>query len=168
MESEIFESQIELFKTMKSPFRPHTSEIRILREVVFDKVESQKITDFKVLVLGATEEITSLDWPEGTTLTAVDCSKVMIDAFWPGDVPGRRKVICADWFDMPFTKNSFHFIVGDGVFNFMSYPEGYRTLAGYYLVYFIRTDKFVFGFLINWIKKKSRKIFSVIFTETSR
>jgi hypothetical protein len=62
-------------------------------------------------------------------LTAVDRSETMIHSFWPGDIKGSRRLIRSDWFAMPFHRSTFHLIVGDGVFNFMSFPEGYRHFA---------------------------------------
>lgn len=130
MKMETWDSQIEIFKQMKPPLRPHSSEIVLLEEIAVALVESQQISNLQVLLLGVTQEIVNLNWPDGTMLTAVDRSEVMINQFWPGDIPDRRKVVYADWFDMPFVEASFHLIIGDGVFNFMRYPDGYRNLAG--------------------------------------
>ena len=82
-----------------------------------------------MLFRSVTEEIVLMDWPAQVRVTAVDESDSMIEAFWPGDVEGRRRLIRGDWFDFPASAESFDLIVGDGVFNIPAYPDGHRALA---------------------------------------
>ncbi len=129
MQSETWDIHVELFKQMKPPMRPEASEILLLKEIAATMVEVHQIPNLQVLLLGVTPEIVHLTWPIGTMLTAVDRSEIMIHHFWPGDVPKVRKMVRADWFEMPFAEGAFHLIIGDGVFNFMSYPDGYLKLS---------------------------------------
>src|SRR5580698_11337179 len=48
----------------------------------------------RALILGVTPELYRLSWPCGTNLLAVDRTRGMIDAVWPGP---RSAVLCADW-----------------------------------------------------------------------
>lgn len=114
---------------MGPPLRPHPSEIQVLEHLAADLAGLNPSQPLHVLLLGVTEEIVHLAWPESTMLTAVDRSSHMIQQFWPGDQPGKRQVIQADWFDLPFEPATFDLIIGDGVFNFMTYPEGYQRFA---------------------------------------
>jgi hypothetical protein len=129
MEAEHWNRYVEIIKKMKSPLRPDQSEIQILEQVIRDFQETQCISHLNVLLLGVTEEIVHIPWPEYTMLTAVDRSETMIEAFWPGDIPGQRKLVQEDWFNMSFPEESFHMIFGDCVFNNLIYPSGYDTLA---------------------------------------
>jgi hypothetical protein len=129
MENAFWEAQIESFRNLRPPFRPHPSEIQFLEEVASNLAKSPHISNLQVLILGLTCEIVHLRWPEGTSITVVERSPLMIEHFWPGDIPGQRKIMTEDWLSMSLQPSSFDMIVGDGVFNFMSYPDGYQNFA---------------------------------------
>jgi len=78
--------------------------------------------------MGVTPLLASLDWGKGVTVTAVDSSKAMIDALWPGDVPGRRRAVRGDWRDVRSLGYVYDAAIGDGVFNLMGFPDGLRAL----------------------------------------
>ena len=123
-------SQVELIKAMGPPVRPHRSEILNMQSMLHDRISNWPASGrIKVLVLGVTPEIVGMDWPAGTELTAVDQSESMISAFWPGDIAGHRRLVRSDWLAMPFEPGSFHFVLGDNVFNVLDYPQGFRNLA---------------------------------------
>jgi len=122
----MWKSQIELLKAMTPPLRPHVSEVALIAETAAALKNANDSNDFRVLMLGVTQEIVNMSWPGGTHLTAVDRSEAMIRHFWPGDIPGKRTLVYSDWFGMPFDKPSFHLIVGDGVLNFRPFPAGFR------------------------------------------
>jgi hypothetical protein len=126
---EQWEYLVELVKAMKAPLRPHYSEIEIVDKAARSLQASQNISKMQVLLLGVTPEIVNIRWPEGTFLTAVDRSEAMIRAFWVGDKPSHRRLVRADWFDMPFPAESFDLILADGAFNTQPFPDGYRKLA---------------------------------------
>ncbi len=50
------------------------------------------------LLLGVTPELVLAPWPVPLALTAIDVSQPMLDLVWPGDVPGVRRALRADWF----------------------------------------------------------------------
>jgi len=130
MEPTFWNTQIELIKAMGPPLRPHYSDIRCMRTMLLERIASWPgPARIKVLVLGVTQEIVGMDWPRGTEVTAVDRSEGMIEAFWPGDIPKQRRLVRADWMALPFEPDTFHFVLGDNVFNALDYPRGYRELA---------------------------------------
>jgi len=131
----MWNTQLELFKSMKPPLRPHASEAALVADVAAASRAAVSTGDFHVLLLGLTQELVLIDWPRGTNLTVVDRSENMIRQFWPGDIPGKRKLVRADWFGMPFGKPSFHLIAGDGVLNFQPFPAGFRDFLNHLLPY---------------------------------
>jgi hypothetical protein len=123
---------VEIMRRMRAPMRPHESEVSVFERWVQEKLSSAKPAHgarFEVLLLGVTEELVAMSWPDDVRLTAVDRSNHMIAAFWPGDVPSRRRLVKADWLDMPFPHASFDLAIGDGIFHTQQYPAGYRQLA---------------------------------------
>jgi hypothetical protein len=66
--------------------------------------------------------------PQEAFVTAIDSSETMIHAIWPGDVPGRRKAVLADWNELGSLGVPFNIVVGDGVLNLVPFPAGCQTL----------------------------------------
>lgn len=81
------------------------------------------------LLLGVTPEIAEMQWPEHSSLTAVDKSLPMVSRVWPGNVPGRRSVVCGNWLTLPRRESSCHIAAGDGSFNCLAYPLEFRAVA---------------------------------------
>lgn len=126
---DLWDAQLEIFKSMTPPLRPHKSEVAIVQQVVTARSEACIEKPLQALILGLTPEFVGLEWPREGRVVLVDHSPHVIGEFWPGDLPGRREAVVADWLDMPFQPAEFDLIIGDGVFNFMSYPDGYRAFA---------------------------------------
>jgi hypothetical protein len=124
-----WDEQIKIVKKMKPPFRPHPSEVRIYEELAATKAQASPDKPLQALLLGVTRELVDLNWPKNSTLFAIDRSELMIREFWPGDIPGQRKVFHGNWFDMSFPESTFDLIMGDGVFNFVSYPDELRKFS---------------------------------------
>ena len=121
---------LEVFRHLGSPLRPEPAEISFMRQQVRQWVAAHPGRNkSRALVLGVTEEIIAMDWPQPLEVTAVDESASMINAFWPGDIPGRRTLIRGNWFDFPAEAQSYDLILGDGVFNIPEFPLGYAKLA---------------------------------------
>jgi len=75
------------------------------------------------LLLGVTPQLADL--AEDTV--ALDWSEAMVARVWPGDTP-RRRAVQADWRTMPIVEPQFTAIIGDGSFNCLEYPSGYRAV----------------------------------------
>jgi len=97
--------------------------------VVRNWTAAQGIDFPRALLLGATPAIATMQWPETTWLTGIDRSFPMAASVWPGDVPGRRAMVCGDWLNPPLPKRSCDIVIGDGSINCLPYPIGFRRLA---------------------------------------
>jgi SAM-dependent methyltransferase len=129
-EDDYWKYAFEVFKTLTAPFRPEPAEIAFMERAVRSRLPRHAAPEeARALLLGVTAEITGMRWPGAVELTAVDQSSAMIEGFWPGDVPGRRRLVRGDWLHFPAEPRSFRFVLGDGVFNIPGYPEGYAELA---------------------------------------
>lgn len=126
---DLWDAQFEVFKTMTPPLRPHESEVAIMQRLLEGQAAKVGRRRFDALLLGLTPEYVGLQWPAESRVAVVDRSRHVVEAWWPGDVPGRREIILADWLDMPFGQAEFDLILGDGVFNFMPYPAGFQQFA---------------------------------------
>ena len=111
------------------PLRPSAAEVRVMEAMVRGWCADRSARPFKALLLGVTPEIAAMAWPDDTELLAVDRSEQMIERVWPGDIAGRRKAVCADWFGFSSGTDRYHVIIGDGNFTILDYPGQYRALA---------------------------------------
>ena len=83
-----------------SPLRPAEEDIRILGREFRQWHDATKPGGVRVLLLGVTPEIASMQWPAATHLLAVDQAAVMIRYVWPGAALGYSAV-CAKWARLP-------------------------------------------------------------------
>ena len=125
----MWNSRIDLYKSMTPPLRPDVSEVELLKDTITQLRASRCGQPLHVLLLGLTQEYLLMDWPEDVDLKVIDRSELMISHFWPGDIAGKRQLVRADWLSMPFADSTFDLIIGDGVFNLMSYPDGFGRFA---------------------------------------
>jgi hypothetical protein len=112
-----------------SPLRPCAADVRVMEESVRRWCPDHRTRPLKVLLWGVTPEIATMAWPDGTELLAVDKSRAMIQHVWPGDIAGRRKAVCADWFEFACGADRYDVVIGDGNFAILDFPGQYRTLA---------------------------------------
>jgi SAM-dependent methyltransferase len=117
------------FRALGPPLRPSTEDIRSMEEAASAWAAGHPGQRLRALLLGVTPEIAGMRWPEPSSLMAVDNSVAMAKAVWPGNIPGRRWVVCGDWHALPREKLSCDIVVGDGSINCLPYPDGYRALA---------------------------------------
>jgi len=110
------------------PLRPSPVDIAAMERSVRTWHGSTAVRAPRVLMLGVTPEIAGMSWPAGTDLTAIDRSDAMIRHVWPGNVPGCRVALRADWFDRDYGRNDI--VIGDGVFAIMRYPDDYARIVG--------------------------------------
>lgn len=99
---------------LKPPQRPHPDVAVALGRLIAEYGD-------RVLLLGVTPELA----PLGRQLVAVDRNQAMIEHVWPGD-SDTRQAIKGDWLALPFPPASFSAVIGDGSFNCLVYPDGYR------------------------------------------
>jgi len=78
-----------------------------METIVREMTASRGITAPRALLLGATPAIANMHWPDETWLTALDKSLPMAKSVWPGNVPGRRAVVCGDWLSFLFRRSCY-------------------------------------------------------------
>jgi hypothetical protein len=117
------------FANLGSPLRPSRQDTRFMQRAIaaWEALHPGECLD--ALLLGVTPEIAEMKWPEHSSLTAVDKSMPMVTRVWPGNVPGKRRVVCANWLMLPRRLSTCHIAAGDGSFNCLAYPYECRAVA---------------------------------------
>ncbi|MGE0718185.1 MAG: class I SAM-dependent methyltransferase [Alphaproteobacteria bacterium] len=106
-----------------SPLRPCGEDVAAIEGAIGAWAAAVPGRAPDAIVLGVTPELVRCRWPTGVRLTAVDNSRPMIDALWPG--PGRpdgARVTCADWRALPLGAGSTDIVVGDGAYAALALP----------------------------------------------
>lgn len=111
------------------PLRPGVEDLRAIETLVAAHAGGPDRKRRTALLLGVTPEIAMMSWPEGTELVAVDKSPLMIERVWPGDAPPRRRAVRADWLTFAATAPRHDWVVGDGTFAILGFPQQQRALA---------------------------------------
>ncbi len=106
------------WRLQESPGRPSDEDIGFYEEALQRWHEPSRPASPLAVLLGVTPEIASMRWPTGTQVLAVDRSRVMIDAIWPGAALGFLAV-CGDWAALPLPDGSRDIVIGDGCFSTM-------------------------------------------------
>jgi SAM-dependent methyltransferase len=119
----------EAYAILGSPLRPSAEELAFMGRTVRDRTAAAGAAPLRALLLGSTPGLAAMDWPSNTHLAAIDRSFPMARGVWPGNIPGRRDIVCADWLAAPFRDASFHVAAGDGSVNCLSYPGGIYALS---------------------------------------
>jgi len=113
------------------PLRPCAQDIAIFENALRDWTERQALSrPARMLLLGVTPEIALMQRPAASHLVAVDYSLAMIAGVWPAQQAGNASAVCADWRVLPLAPDSIDFIVADGCFTQLPWPNGYREVAG--------------------------------------
>lgn len=117
----------ETYRNIGPPLKPSAEDVRVMEDTVAKWWSGRSSTNLKALLCGVTPALAELKLPAGTQLIAVEQSQPMIDGIWPGDT-ASRKAHCGNWLDLPFADHSHDIVLGDGCFNCLPYPDGYRSL----------------------------------------
>lgn len=111
-----------------SPFVPCHSEIETYQRAVCAHAEAAGVGGVRALMLGVTPGLALMHWPQDSQVLAAEISPAVIEALWPGDVPGTRAAVCASWFAIPAECGSCDVVVGDGVLAICRFPGEVREL----------------------------------------
>ena len=114
-----------------SPLRPCGEDLAVFRELVDAHGPAPLDGGRAALILGVTPEIATMAWPAGTVVTGFDRSPEMIEHVWPGDQPGRRQAICANWFDLPRPAKDYDLVFADGSVNTIGFPGDLQRLLAH-------------------------------------
>lgn len=107
-----------------SPLRPSAADI-VFYAMALESHASDRAC-LRALILGVTPELYCLPWPAGAHVLAVDHTRGMIDALWPGP---RLHALHADWTTLPLADASRDMVLCDGGLHLLSWPEGQRRLV---------------------------------------
>ncbi|MHC4711919.1 MAG: hypothetical protein ACYTAN_01435 [Planctomycetota bacterium] len=113
------------WRLLGPPLRPSPEDVRFCEDAAREWIRHRGAP--RVLLLGVTPELYHLPWPEGTDLLAVDRTRAMIEAVWPGP---REAALCEDWLEMNLPGGSRDIVLCDGGLNLLAYPGEQRRLAG--------------------------------------
>ena len=108
-----------LWQLVGPPLRPSPQDLAVFQDAIACWHAAHARTP-RALVLGVTPELCQLRWPDGTLLQALDGSRQMIDAVWPGP---PAAAILGSWTAMPLATGSCDIVVCDGGFGLLSYPQ---------------------------------------------
>ena len=117
-----------VYRQIGPPLMPSDEDARRVQDAIRVHA-SAKPEGTRALLLGVTPLLADMRWPDGTMLLAVDSSMPFLRTVWPGDIPGRRHAVLADWRWLPVRDAAYDFVVGDGSFNCVPYPDGLRALV---------------------------------------
>jgi hypothetical protein len=86
MKGDFWDYSTEVYRRMKSPWRPSRQETAAMESLVAGWMR-QRIdhSAIQMLVLGITPEIVNMVLPDKTTLTVADNSEAMVRSFGLGD-----------------------------------------------------------------------------------
>jgi len=117
-----------VYEALVSPLIPTGDDLRFTEGAVENWACNHPGQRLDALLLGATPAIAGMRWPKGSWLTAIDRSMEIATIIWPGNIPGKRSVVCGDWLDLPLKQASCSVVIGDCAINCLRYPDGFRRL----------------------------------------
>lgn len=121
-----FNPYITFWDDFGPPLRPDLQAIQAYGDLFHATQPSSEVA--RVMLMGVTPELANATWLAHAQITAIDHSPAMISAIWPGDRHNRR-AITGDWFNLPIAPDSQDMVIGDGVLNFLTYPEEHQALS---------------------------------------
>ncbi len=114
----------QLWRLVGPPLRPAPEDLAAFEDAILGWLNAHSRAP-RALILGVTPELYSLRWPAGTTLRALDGSRQMIKAVWPGP---PAAALLGSWTAMPLATGCRDIVVCDGGFGMLSYPQGQAEL----------------------------------------
>ena len=115
------------YRNLGAPLKPCLEDVRVIEVGLTQWCGEHVRPRYSALLCGVTPALAELRLPPGAHLLAVEQSQSMIEAIWPGDTPART-VMRGNWFELPIAPRSCDIVLGDGCFNCVDYPDGYRGL----------------------------------------
>lgn len=102
------------------PLRPAPADIQALKQLLTPHQSA------RALLLGVTPEIARAVEGAGIRLIAIDRNIEMIQLVWPWAETRDAVAMCGDWKSLPLADASVQWVVGDGCFTLLDYPNGYQ------------------------------------------
>jgi SAM-dependent methyltransferase len=109
---------------ISAPLRPVEEDLSICNDLIAMMHQSRDRLD--ALILGVTPEYFHLNWPENTSLSAIDKTPEMVENVWPGE---RAQVTLGSWEELPFSSASKNLVLCDGGLHLLSHPHKMQQLV---------------------------------------
>lgn len=116
------------------PSTPSPGDLALFASLAARLAPAKRQSGPRALMLGVTRGIALMEWPAGTSLTAIDWSLGMVRHRWPFDAMRHpAALLVGDWRQMPLREACQDFAVGDGCYAAMDSFEAcdglHRELA---------------------------------------
>ena len=124
MSGEHWSRMARLWQLVGPPLKPSAEDLAIFQDAIICWHAAHARAP-RALILGVTPGLCQLRWPADTSLHALDGSRQMIEAVWPGQ---PAAAIHGSWTAMPLATGSCDIVVCDGGFGLLPYPQGQKKL----------------------------------------
>lgn len=136
------------YRNLGPPLKPSIEDVTVIEDTLARWRTDHPVRELNALLCGVTPALADLTFPARTRLLAAEQSEPMIRAIWPGNDATRTAVRC-NWLDLPSADHSCDIVLGDGCFNCMEYPLGYRALFASLHRVLVRDGIFLMRFFVR-------------------
>jgi hypothetical protein len=110
------------------PLRPCPEDSAIMEQLVDRWVRKAQAAVSQAVILGVTQEIVGMRWPEKTHILAFDREPARIKSLWPRHLPNAA-ALCSNWLELPLVDGYADLVLADGSFTLLKFPGEYRDLS---------------------------------------
>lgn len=111
------------------PLRPSHEDTAIMERLVERWHNSSDVTFPQAVILGVTQEIVKMRWPEHTNILAFDREASRIHTLWPHRNISNAAALCSNWLDLPLVDGYADMVLADGSFTLLAFPDDYVKIA---------------------------------------
>lgn len=111
------------------PLRPSSEDNAIMEQMLAKYLCTKSGVPVHAVMLGVTQEIAAMQWPENTNILAFDREPAIIRALWPRYHSAHAAALCSNWLELPLVEGYADLVVGDGSLTLLSFPCEYQKLA---------------------------------------
>jgi SAM-dependent methyltransferase len=116
------------YRNLAPPLKPGPEDVAVVEDTLARWRADHPDRELNALLCGVTPALAGLKLPPRTRMLAAEQSEPMIRAIWPGNL-ATRAVVRANWLNLPIADHACDIILGDGCFNCLDFPLGYRALV---------------------------------------
>src|SRR5262245_43888460 len=116
------------WKHIEAPLLPIAQDLQFA-QAALNRVASERDC-VAALLLGVTAGLANLDWPDNSSLTAVDSSFEMIRRHWRPPVGVRATSVHCSWDQLSLPPESIDIVLGDGSLSILPGSQGLRAVIG--------------------------------------
>lgn len=111
------------------PLRPSSEDNAIMEQMIAKYLRTKSGVPVHAVMLGVTQEIVAMQWPENTNILAFDREPAIIRALWSRRHSSSAAALCSNWLELPLVEGYADLVVGDGALTLLSFPCEYQKLA---------------------------------------